>query len=336
MDVDGDELRVKAAAAVADAIKLDTGGSCEAAAASYAEAAAALTQLLDSGRASDANCDALQRKIAQYTRRAEQLRTSQFVHALPDVPDGVGSLLESSLAEPARAAEPAKQCSEEAGAPTGDPPRPESAPSHAASAGTVAALRRGFDNSAAALARAKELDEQYQVTTTIGCAAVATYEIAKSLEEDYKVSTKVKEGAIGAYETAQKIEEDYKITQNVVEGMKTAAEKARQAEEEYKLSERASTAASTLYQQALEYEAKNQISAKVYAAMQEGWEAVKDAAAQVAQPIFCPRALRSFGQHANGFAAVAVDACCAQPAGFRSALSHASLLTFRSQVTQSL
>lgn len=59
--MDGDDLRVKAASAVADAIRLDTGGSRDAAAASYDEAASALNTLLASGLASDADRDSIEK-----------------------------------------------------------------------------------------------------------------------------------------------------------------------------------------------------------------------------------------------------------------------------------
>eukprot|EP00802_Teleaulax_amphioxeia_P006510 Tamp_06514.p1 GENE.Tamp_06514~~Tamp_06514.p1 ORF type:complete len:383 (+),score=85.36 Tamp_06514:26-1150(+) len=285
--MDGDDLRVKAAAHVADAIRSDTAGDRVTAAASYDAAGATLSSLLESGLASDGDRPSLERKIEQYTRRAEQLRTAQLVDALPDVPDG--DTHRAGAAEPRPPAEPPAAAPEAAGAAAASAAAASAAGERAAGAAaqpaqsSVSTIKAGFENASAAVARAKELDETYQVSMRLGCAAVATYETAKSLEEDYQLSTKVKEGAVNAYENAKYIEEEYKVSQNVVEGVKTAAQTAKQLEEEYKVSERASAAASSLYQQAVEYERANRIRERMYAAMEEGWEALKDAAAQAAE-----------------------------------------------------
>ena len=290
--MDGDDLRVRAAAAVADAIKLDTAGKVDAAAARYDEAAGALQLLLDGGIASDADRDSVEQKVQQYRRRAEQLRTSQFVAALPNVPQPAGDPLDAAPAAGA-GPEPAHEASTNAG--TRDAPADSAgaaAPGAAAAApkSSLATLKAGYENASAMVAKAKEFDAKYNVSTTIGCAAVATYESAKSLEEDYKLSTRVKEGAISTYESARQIEEEYKVSEKVVEGVKSAAETAKKMEEEYKVSERAATAASTLYEQAIEYERQNRLRERMYAAVEEGWEALKDAAAQVfsCPPPFCP------------------------------------------------
>jgi hypothetical protein len=61
LNMDGDDLRVKAASAVADAIKLDTAGKSEAAASSYDIASSALQELLSSGFVTDADRDSIER-----------------------------------------------------------------------------------------------------------------------------------------------------------------------------------------------------------------------------------------------------------------------------------
>ena len=59
--MDGDDLRVKSASAVADAIRLDTAGDRDAAAASYDEAASALTTLLADGLAAEPDRPSLEK-----------------------------------------------------------------------------------------------------------------------------------------------------------------------------------------------------------------------------------------------------------------------------------
>mmetsp|Transcript_31066 Transcript_31066/g.45434 ORF Transcript_31066/g.45434 Transcript_31066/m.45434 type:complete len:326 (-) Transcript_31066:84-1061(-) len=267
--MDGDDLRVKAASAVADAIRLDTSGDWDAAANSYDEAASALKTLLASGLASHADCASIDKKVAQYTRRAEQLRTSQFVTSLPEVPDP----LATTAAVAGAMGNAAAGANSTAVATTvGDP-----------SKASVSSLKAGYDKASAVFAKAKEMDATYNVTTTIGCAAVATYEGARSLEEDYQLSSKVKEGAIHAYESAISIEEEYHVSQNVVEGVRNVADTARQVEVDYRVSERVATTASSLYEQAVEFERQNKIRERMYVAMEEGWEVLKDAAAQAAE-----------------------------------------------------
>jgi hypothetical protein len=61
LNMDGDDLRVKAASAVADAIKLDMTGKSEAAASSYDIASSALHELLNSGVVTDADRDSIER-----------------------------------------------------------------------------------------------------------------------------------------------------------------------------------------------------------------------------------------------------------------------------------
>ena len=73
--MDGDHFRVKAASAVADAVRLDTAGNPEAAAESYHEAACALRTLIESGLSSDADRESLD-KVLVYVC----LRVSVCVH----------------------------------------------------------------------------------------------------------------------------------------------------------------------------------------------------------------------------------------------------------------
>ena len=61
--MDGDHFRVKAASAVADAVRLDTAGNPEAAAESYHEAACALRTLIESGLLSDADRESLDKVL---------------------------------------------------------------------------------------------------------------------------------------------------------------------------------------------------------------------------------------------------------------------------------
>jgi hypothetical protein len=164
----GDDLRVKAAASVADAIRFDTAGDREAAAASYHAAESALRMLLETpGLASDGDRPSLERKIEQYARRAEQLRTAQLVNALPDIPDtnSAGAAERPASASPAASAEAAAglvaavggaaAASAGAATTTGAAAQPASS--------SVSTIKAGFENASAAVARAKELDEKYQV-----------------------------------------------------------------------------------------------------------------------------------------------------------------------------
>jgi hypothetical protein len=73
--MDGDHFRVKAASAVADAVRLDTAGNPEAAAESYHEAACALRTLIENGLLSDADRESLD-KVLVYVC----LRVSVCVH----------------------------------------------------------------------------------------------------------------------------------------------------------------------------------------------------------------------------------------------------------------
>ena len=164
----GDDLRVKAAASVADAIRFDTAGDREAAAASYHAAESALRMLLETpGLASDGDRPSLERKIEQYARRAEQLRTAQLVNTLPDIPDtdSAGAAKRPARASPAASAEAAAglvaavggaaAASAGAATTTGAAAQPASS--------SVSTIKAGFENASAAVARAKELDEKYQV-----------------------------------------------------------------------------------------------------------------------------------------------------------------------------
>ena len=172
----GDDLRVKAAASVADAIRFDTAGDREAAAASYHAAESALRMLLETpGLASDGDRPSLERKIEQYARRAEQLRTAQLVNTLPDIPDtdSAGAAKRPARASPAASAEAAAglvaavggAAAASAGAATTTVAAAQPASS------SVSTIKAGFENASAAVARAKELDEKYQVGRF--CRAVA-------------------------------------------------------------------------------------------------------------------------------------------------------------------
>ena len=175
--MDGDDLRVKAAAHVADAIRSDTAGDRVTAAASYDAAGATLSSLLESGLASDGDRPSLERKIEQYTRRAEQLRTAQLVDALPDVPDG--DTHRAGAAEPRPPAEPPAAAPEAAGAAAASAAAASAAGERAAGAAaqpaqsSVSTIKAGFENASAAVARAKELDETYQVASTVHTPARA-------------------------------------------------------------------------------------------------------------------------------------------------------------------
>ena len=114
-------------------------------------------------------------KVTQYTRRAEQLRTSQFVHALPDVPEGVGSLLGGTGAAAAPApAEPLASASRQDVAAQGNfsaagTSKEAAGREVAAGAGQggaagvgpssapVSSLKAGIENASAAIVKAKDV-----------------------------------------------------------------------------------------------------------------------------------------------------------------------------------
>lgn len=176
--MDGDDLRVKAAASVADAIRFDTAGDREAAAASYHAAGSALRVLLETpGLASDGDRPSLERKIEQYARRAEQLRTAQLVNTLPDIPDtdSAGAAKRPARASPAASAEAAAGVVAAVGRTAADCAEAGAATTTGAAVQTasssVSTIKAGFENASAAVARAKELDEKYQVGRF--CRAVA-------------------------------------------------------------------------------------------------------------------------------------------------------------------
>ena len=191
--MDGDDLRVKAAASVADAIRFDTAGDREAAAASYNAAGSALRMLLETpGLASDGDRPSLERKIEQYARRSEQLRTAQLVNTLPDIPDtdSTGAAERPARASPAASAEAAAgvvavgrtaAASAETGAATATGAAVQTASS------SVSTIKAGFENASAAVARAKELDEKYQVGRC--CRAVAQTRAVRACHARFSART---------------------------------------------------------------------------------------------------------------------------------------------------
>eukprot|EP00290_Baffinella_frigidus_P014450 CAMPEP_0180167666 /NCGR_PEP_ID=MMETSP0986-20121125/32255_1 /TAXON_ID=697907 /ORGANISM="non described non described, Strain CCMP2293" /LENGTH=108 /DNA_ID=CAMNT_0022118985 /DNA_START=131 /DNA_END=454 /DNA_ORIENTATION=- len=98
-----DELRMRAATCASDATRADASGDADIAATKYEEAAHALERLADETVGlSEADRGVALHKVAEYRKRAEQLRSLLLITSLPDVGGGAPARPEDAPAHPPR------------------------------------------------------------------------------------------------------------------------------------------------------------------------------------------------------------------------------------------
>lgn len=99
-----------------------------------------------------------------------------------------------------------------------------------------------------AMAKAIEIDQQYQVGTKVQAGAQGIMQKATEIDEQYKVKDKVQAGAQGLLQKAGEIDEQYKVRDNVQQGAQGLLQRAAELDQQYKVSDQVRTGAVGLAQ----------------------------------------------------------------------------------------